>query len=184
VAVEPAFGGLAFADVHADARRYFMPIRPVTVAVRAEHAGRYGPDAGDSRLTPLVAALQTRVRGYDLRAFAANECGMTATTCSPLEELTGGRLAVLNLELRAPLAGLMSGELYYGRVPIEAIAFVDAGFLWTKRTGSVVERDRFRSVGAGARANLGGFIIEGAAARVFDRPDRNWSISLLLRPGW
>jgi dipeptidyl aminopeptidase/acylaminoacyl peptidase len=184
LAVEPAFGGLTFADVQVDARRYLMPIRPVTIAIRAEHAGRYGPDAGDSRLTPLVVALQTRVRGYDLRAFAANECGREATSCSPLDELTGGRLAVLNLELRAPLAGLLSGELSYGRVPVEAIAFLDAGFLWTRRTGYASERDRFRSLGAGARANLGGFVIEAAAARVLDRPDRRWSASILLRPGW
>lgn len=182
--VEPAFGGLTFADVSADARRYLMPIRPVTVALRAQHLGRYGPDAGDTRLTPLILALQTRVRGYDLRTFAAHECGRAATACSPLEELSGGRLAVLNLELRAPVLGLLSGDLHYGRVPLEAIAFVDAGFLWTKRSGSAIERDRFRSAGAGARANLGGFVFELAAARVFDRPDRRWSVSLLLRPGW
>jgi Tol biopolymer transport system component len=184
LAVEPAFGGLTFADVHADARRYFMPLRPVTIALRAEHAGRYGPDAGDSRLTPMVIALQSRVRGYDLRAFTANECGAGATTCSALDELTGGRLAVLNLELRAPLAGMLSGELRYGRVPIEAIAFVDAGFLWTQRGDNPLEQDRFRSAGAGGRANLGGFVVEVAAARVFDRPDRRWSMSILLRPGW
>ena len=184
LAVEPAFGGLTFADVHADARRYFMPVRPVTIALRAEHAGRYGRDAGDSRLTPLVVALQSRVRGYDLRAFTANECGAAATSCSALDELTGGRLAVFNLELRAPVAGLLSGELYYGRVPVEAIAFVDAGFLWTQRLENPVERDRFRSAGAGGRANLGGFVIEVAAARVFDRPDRRWSMSIMMRPGW
>ena len=184
LAVEPAFGGLTFADVHADARRYFMPVRPVTIALRAEHAGRYGPDAGDSRLTPMVIALQSRVRGYDLRAFTAKECGAGATSCSALDELTGGRLAVFNLELRAPLAGLLTGDLYYGRVPIEAIAFVDAGFLWTQRRGNPIERDKFRTAGAGGRVNLGGFVIEVAAARVFDRPERRWSMSILLRPGW
>jgi Tol biopolymer transport system component len=182
--IEPAFGGLTFADVTVDARRYLMPIRPVTIALRAQHVGRYGPDAGDTRLRPLILALQTRVRGYDLQAFAANECGRTATACSPLEELAGGRLAVFNLEFRAPVLGLLGGDLYYGKVPLEAIAFIDAGFMWTKQSGSPVERDRFRSAGAGARANLGGFIFELAAARVFDRPEKRWGVSLLLRPGW
>jgi len=124
------------------------------------------------------------VRGYDLRAFTANECGAAATSCSALDQLAGGRLAVFNLELRAPVAGLLSGELYYGRVPIEAIAFVDAGVLWTQHLANPVERDQFRSAGAGGRANLGGFVIEVAAARVFDRPDRRWSMSIMLRPGW
>lgn len=182
--VEPAFGGLSFADVRIDARRYFMPVRPVTLAVRVEHVGRYGPDAGDVRLTPLVLALQTRVRGYDLRTFAADECGRSATQCSMLDELTGGRLALVNLEVRAPLLGLLSGDVYYGRVPIEAIAFVDAGFLWTRLADAPLERDRFRSVGAGARANVGGFLFEMTAARPFDRAGKGWTVSLLLRPGW
>ena len=62
----------------------------------------------------------------------------------------------MNLEVRAPLFGLLTGELTYGPLPIEAIAFVDAGFLWTRHAGSPLERDRFRSIGAGARANIGG----------------------------
>ncbi len=182
--VEPAFGGLLFADARIDARRYFMPIRPVTIAVRAEHVGRYGPDAGDRRLTPLVVALQSRVRGYDLRTFAADECGRSATTCSPLDELTGGRLALVNVEVRAPLLGLLSGDLYYGRLPIEAFAFVDAGYLWTRRAGAPLEQDRFRSIGAGGRVNIGGFILELAGARSFDRVGKGWTASLLLRPGF
>lgn len=184
--IQPAFGRLQFADVIVDARRYVMPIRPVTLAMRVEHIGRYGPDAADQRLTPLVVGLQTHVRGYDLRTFMADECGRTATECSLLGELTGARLAVMNLELRAPLLGLLSGEgdIYYGRVPIEAIAFVDAGLMWTRNEGAGLERDRFRSVGAGARANIGGFLFEMTAARPFDRGGAGWTASLLLRPGW
>jgi Tol biopolymer transport system component len=184
VGVEPAFGSLYFADVGIDARQYFMPVRPLTVAVRVEHVGRYGPDAGDARLTPLVMGLQTLVRGYDLRVFTVDECGRSALACSPLDELAGGRLALLNVELRAPLLGLLSGDLRYGRVPIEALAFVDSGFLWTSRRGGGWEEDRFRSVGAGARANVGGFVFELTAARPFDRADKDWTYSLLLRPGF
>jgi Tol biopolymer transport system component len=182
--IQPAFGRLSFADVLLDARRYFMPIRPVTFAMRVEHVGRYGPDAADQRLTPIVVGLQTRVRGYDLRTFMADECGRTATECSLLGELTGARLAVMNLELRAPLPGLLSGDIHYGKVPIEAIAFVDAGLMWTRNAGASLERDQFRSVGAGARANLGGFLFEMTAARPFDRGSGGWTASLLLRPGW
>jgi hypothetical protein len=182
--VEPAVGGLTFTDVRVDARRYFMPVRPVTIAARVEHAGRYGRSATDSRLTPLVLGLQSLVRGYDLRNFAADECGRTAVTCSMLDELTGSRLALFNLEVRAPLVGLFTGELEYGRLPIEAIAFVDAGFLWTRHQAGPIERDRFRSIGAGARANLGGFVLEMTAARPFDRTGTGWTLSFLLRPGW
>jgi hypothetical protein len=182
--IEPAIGGLSFADVRVDARRYFMPVRPFTIAARVEHVGRYGPDAGDPRLTPLVLGLQTLVRGYDLRRFAIDECGRAATECSLLSELTGSRFALVNLEVRAPLFGLLTGELNYGPLPIEAIAFVDAGFLWTRHPGAPLERDRFRSIGAGGRANIGGLIVEITGAKPFDRGDDGWTVSFLLRPGW
>lgn len=184
VEVEPAFGVLQFADVRVDARRYFMPARPVTIAARVQHVGRYGPGAADSRLTPLVVGLQTLVRGYDLQTFASAECGLTATECSVMDQLTGGRLGLLNVEVRAPLKGLLTGNLDYGPLPIEAIAFLDAGFLWTRPSAGAIERDRFRSVGVGGRANVGGLVFELTAARPFDVPGRGWTASFLLRPGW
>ncbi len=182
--VEPAFGGLRFADVRLDYRRYLMPLRPFTIAARIEHVGRYGPGAKDPRLTPLVYSLQTLVRGYDLRSFAADECGAAATSCSMLDELTGSRFALVNVELRAPLLGLLSRSLEYGPIPVEAMAFVDAGFLWTGSRAGDMEFDRFRSAGAGARVNFGGMILEVAAARPFDRARGGWRTSVLLRPGF
>jgi Tol biopolymer transport system component len=183
--IEPAFGGVQFADVRLDYRRYFIPLRPITLAARIEHVGRYGPGAADARLTPLVYGLQTLVRGYDLRSFAADECGAGATTCSMMEELTGSRFALLNLELRAPLSGLFSGSFDYGSLPIEALAFIDAGFLWTASArGGAREFDRFRSVGGGARLNVGGIIFEITAAKPFDRRSNGWRTSFLLRPGF
>ena len=183
--VEPAFGRVPFTDVRVDARRYWMPIRPLTIAARVEHVGRYGSGASDPRLTPLVVGLQTLVRGYDLRTFAADACGRTATACSVLDELAGSRLALMNLELRAPLVGLLTGELDYGRqVPIELIAFADGGALWTKTPAGASDRAKFRSVGFGGRANLGGFVIEVTAARPMDRTPNGWRVGFLLRPGW
>ncbi|MGH9349081.1 MAG: hypothetical protein ACRD26_17635 [Vicinamibacterales bacterium] len=184
VEIEPAFGGLRYADVRLDYRRYLMPLRPFTIAARLEHVGRYGPDAADARLTPLVYGLQTLVRGYDLRSFAADECGAAATTCSMMDELMGSRLALVNLELRAPLFGLFARSFDYGPLPVELLAFVDAGFLWTGRRGAPLEHDRFRSAGAGARVNIGGFIMEITAARPFDRTGSGWRASFLMRPGF
>lgn len=182
--VEPALGSRSFMDVRVDARKYLMPKRPITIAGRIEHVGRYGAGAADPRLTPLVVGLQTLVRGYDLRNFAADQCGRSATECSVIDELTGSRIAVANLELRAPLLGLLTGDLVYGSVPIEAIAFADIGYLWTRTPGGGTEQHRFRSIGAGGRANLGGFVLELAAARPFDRLQSGWTVSFLLRPGW
>ena len=182
--VEPVFGSRSFMDVRVDARKYLMLKRPISIAGRLEHVGRYGAGAADPRLTPLVVGLQTLVRGYDLRNFAADQCGRSATECSVIDELTGSRLAVANLEIRAPLLGLLTGDLDYGGVPIEAMAFADIGYLWTRTPTGAAEQHRFRSIGAGGRANLGGFVIELAAARPFDRLQTGWTVSFLLRPGW
>ena len=100
-----------------------------------------------------------------------------------LNELAGSRVAVMNLEMRAPVLGLLTGDLDYGRFPVEAIAFLDAALLWTK-SGDVTDRDRFRSIGLGGRVNLGGVVFEVTAARPFDRGRNGWTTSLLLRPGF
>src|SRR5436190_3512904 len=166
--VQPALGGLTFADVRLDARRYFMPLRPATFAVRLQHSGRYGPDARDARLTPLLLGLQTLVRGYDLSSFALEQCGLRATSCSMIDQLSGNRYALMNLELRAPLLGLLTGNLDYGPTPIEALLFADGAMLWTPHAAAALEHDRFRSIGTGVRANLGGFVLEPTAVRTFD----------------
>ena len=94
-------------------------------------------------------------------------------------------MALLNLEVRAPLIGLFTGDLDYGSgLPTEVLAFVDAGFLWTKHTGLPAEPDRFRSAGFGSRINVRGFIFETTVARVLDRPDKKWSMGVLLRSGF
>lgn len=182
--VEPAVGGLTFADVRLDARRYFMPVRPATIAVRLQHTGRYGPDARDARLTPLLLGLQTLVRGYDLSTFGMEQCGRTATSCSMLDQLLGNRYAVMNVEVRAPLLGLLTGNLDYGRIPIEGLIFADGALLWTPHANAPLERDRFSSVGAGVRANLGGFVLETTGVRPFDKPRNGWTVSFLIRPGF
>ena len=181
--IAPAFGRVPFTDVRVDARRYWMPLRPLTIAARIEHVGRYGSGASNPRLTPLVVGLQSLVRGYDLRSFAADACGRTATECSVLDELTGSRLALMNLELRTPLVGLLTGDLDYGSLPVELIAFADGGLFWTRPNGTSA-RTQFRSFGAGGRANLGGLVLEVTAARPLDRTDRGWTVGFLLRPGW
>jgi hypothetical protein len=56
--------------------------------------------------------------------------------------------------------------------------------LWTPRANAPLERDRFSSVGAGARANLGGFVLETTGARTFDKARNGWTVTFLIRPGF
>ena len=59
-----AVGGLKYTSVLADYRRYLMPVRPFTLAVRIVHTGRYGPDAADFRMRDSYVGSSSLVRGY------------------------------------------------------------------------------------------------------------------------
>ena len=67
-------GGLQYASVLADYRRYVMPVRPYTVALRVVHTGRYGGDASDFRLRDAYVGAPTLVRGYGAREVMESEC--------------------------------------------------------------------------------------------------------------
>src|SRR5207247_5415869 len=83
----PTFGDLSLITMTADYRRYLMPVRPFSLAFRVEHIGRYGADATDPRLLPLVWTLRDLVRGSDPNAL-----------------LTPSRLTVTNSDVRCSLA--------------------------------------------------------------------------------
>jgi hypothetical protein len=61
--VTPTFGGLKYTTILADYRRYVMPLRPVTLAGRLIHYGRYGSGADDPRISPLFIGYPTLMRG-------------------------------------------------------------------------------------------------------------------------
>lgn len=185
----PTFGGLNFTEVLADVRRYFVPARPLTLAARALHLGRYGPDSQDGRLTPLFIGYPGLVRGYELGSYTAGECLANATSdCPAFDRLVGTRLFVANGELRFPLVGLFQGEFNYGPLPLEGFVFGDAGVAWTgddEPTFLAGERELVASAGAGVRVNAFGYLVlEFAAARPFDRPDDRWRFIFNILPGF
>jgi hypothetical protein len=114
--VSPAVGGLTYTGVLADYRRYLMPVKPYTLALRLLHSARYGRDGGDQRLLPSFLGSRYYVRGHwrdarDCRPDANGACG---------GELFGSRMAAANVEVRAPVWGLFSHQLEYGPLPIDA----------------------------------------------------------------
>ena len=182
-------GTLNYGGVLADYRRYFMPVRPFTFAVRGLHYGRYGADAEDSRLTPLFIGYQGLVRGYDFGSFDANECeSIDLNTCDAFDRLLGSRVAVASAELRFPLLGLFSRKSFYGPFPIEMALFADAGMAWTSDTKPNFaggDRDWVRSAGAALRVNVFGFAVaEFDYVRPLDRSRRGWLWQFGLTPGF
>jgi hypothetical protein len=158
----PTVGDISFVTFTADYRRYLMPIRPFTVALRVQHVGRYGGAAGDSRLLPLVWTLRDLVRGYD-----------------PRDVLSTSRFTVANVELRVPLVGTFGRISGSNAVPLDGILFADAGAF---DVGAPTRK--LRTVGVGARLNAGGFVFELDAVRRLDLIPRGWTVAINFRPGF
>jgi len=133
--VQQMTGSITTTTAIADYRRYFMPVRPWTLAGRLLHVGRYGRDAEDPRLGALFLGYPGLVRGYDNGSFDPNECpaATTPSGCPVFDRLLGSRLLLANAELRFPLFGVLGiGGGYYGAFPLEAAVFADAGVAWTE----------------------------------------------------
>jgi hypothetical protein len=182
-------GTLRYATALADWRRYFMPVRPLTLAVRALHLGRYGAGAEDARFVGIELGHPELVHGYGVGSIAVGECaGVAAAECDVFQSLVGSRVLVANLEARVPLKGLFTGEMEYGAVPVELAAFFDAGVAWTRETRPTFAggtRDWVRSIGGAARVNAFGLlIVEIAASRPLDRDGRPWQWQVGVRQGF
>ncbi|MDQ3068989.1 MAG: BamA/TamA family outer membrane protein [Acidobacteriota bacterium] len=182
-------GSLQFTTALADYRKYVMPIQPITIAVRGMHYGRFGGDSEDPRMQPLFIGQSQFIRGYDFGSFEASECAPgPAGACDAFDRLIGTRLLVGNIEVRAPLWGLLGGKDFYGPLPIEIAAFADYGVAWNKGSKPEIfggERNAARSYGAAVRANLFGFaIVEIDYVRPIDRPLKGWFWQFSLRPGF
>ena len=182
-------GTLKYTTFLVDGRRYFMPKRPVTIAVRGVHIGRYGRDSEDERLVDIYVGHPESVHGYGYGSFTPVECpDGSFEQCPVFNSMLGSRALVFNIEARAPLVGLLKGELNYGRVPIEVAGFFDAGVAWSH--GSLPwflggSQRAVRSAGVAGRINaLGLLVIEVAASRPFDRFSDRWQFQISMRQGF
>jgi hypothetical protein len=185
--VTPTFGDVDYTSVVLDARRYVMPIEPITIAGRVMHVGRYGSDADSGRLSPIFVGFPTLVRGYDIYSFDPHDCDPSG--CINLDDLEGSRIIVGNVEVRAPLVGLFKGRIDYGHVPADVFGFFDTGVAWQGSGGgpssSFSDRPWVKSSGGGLRVNAFGFaVIEMSAVYAFDRPRDKWQFLFALQPGF
>jgi hypothetical protein len=182
--VAPAAGDLTYTRVLADYRRYIMPVRPYSVAMRVLHSARYGPDGDDPRLTSSFLGSTSFVRGHrlDLRYCPPD----LTRVCG--DELLGSRVLVTNLEIRFPLWGMFSRQLDYGRIPADGFVFADGGLVWSGRQAPGLTRgtriNGISSIGAGIRTNAGGLPFEFAVIRALDGPQPGWQTDFGFRIGF
>jgi hypothetical protein len=185
--VAGSMGAIPFVHALVDYRRYWIPVRPYTLAVRALHIGRYGPGSDDPRLVPLYLGRTGLVRGY-YYSTARTACEIsTENECGVLDTLMGSRLLVGQLEWRVPVRGLFSGQFDWGSLPIEALLFTDLGSAWDSGErppwfrGS---RALVAAAGAGVRVNPAGFVLEFDLARRISRAVGGWTFLFNVRPGF
>jgi hypothetical protein len=186
------FGDLFYQTVLADYREYLFA-RPVTVALRGLHFGRYGADAEDSRLTPQFLGNGTLIRGYGFSSFDPQECGTDPGACPVFDRLIGSRTAIGSAEVRVPVLGVRElGLISFPYLPTELIAFVDGGVAWSSDEPPTFAFDRESderipvfSTGLSTRVNvLGALILELSYAFPFQRPDKGWHFDFQISPGW
>lgn len=187
--VTPLMGDLSYYTVLADYRRYFLPVRPLTLAFRGLHYGRYGRDSESPRLADFFIGYQTLLRGYDSPSFSGNECVGEGGACPVYNQLFGTRMAVLNAEARVPLLGLFGiGGGYYGFLPLETAVFFDAGVAWTSGDEAAFlggNRELVRSYGVSLRLGLSRYaVLAFDFVNPIDRPNKGWFWQFTLAPGF
>jgi WD40 repeat protein len=189
----PTIGSIFYYGVLADYRRYFMPVKPFTLAFRVLHYGRYGRDAEDNRLWPVYIGYDSLVRGYDYYSFGGDEF-VPGQGSFDMNRLWGSKMLVANAELRFPLFRVLGiGKGYYGVFPVDFIAFYDVGVAWWDKILPPYQtvdfhhaiRDPVSSAGVGLRVNVFGFLVLGLNyVYPFDRPQKGWFFQISFYPGF
>jgi Tol biopolymer transport system component len=184
-------GDLNFQTGLADWRKYFYN-RPVTLAVRGLHFGRYGEDAESPRLSRLYLGQGSLVRGYESWTFSPVECGTNLSTCPVFDRLVGTKLVAGSVEVRAPLLGTPEfGLISASFLPTEIFGFADVGAAWRDGEDVTWEWDTDTaarvpvvSVGGGLRILLSYIPIEIWAAKPLHRPEEQIVYGFNIVPGW
>jgi hypothetical protein len=192
IEVDPTIGSLRWESLLADYRRYYF-FKPVTVAWRALHYGRYGSDSDSPSLTPLFLGYETLVRGYSEGSFTSDECASSGAACPVFDRLVGSRVAVASLEVRVPVVGSRDlGLIHFPLVPIELAGFADGGVAWSKGDPPVFrfardtdQRVPVFSAGLTTRVNvLGAVVVEVFYVYPFQRPGKGGMFGYQIAPGW
>ncbi len=184
-------GSLVYATALGDCRRYFQIARPLSVAGRIFHYGRYGVDSEDSRMQLLYLGYPSIVRGYEAGSISAAECGpdLAQTGACPLvDRLLGSRVGAANLEVRFEILGPLGIVPSRRFPPVHIAPFFDAGIAWTSDAAPDFfggSRKGITSHGVSLRFNIFGMAV-GQLSLVHpnDRPAKNWLWEFALLPGF
>ena len=195
---EHTVGTADYRTLTGDYRRYFNPVRELTIGFRGLHYGRYGitEEETGAGLRPLFVGYESLIRGYARESYDFTNCTDSVACDRRYQQylkMFGQRLHVFNFEFRIPVTGVSQyGLINLPFLPIELVTFADVGLAWDNFADVDLRFDTqgddhvpLFSTGISARANLLGFLIlETYYAYPFQRPDKGWHWGFTLTPGW
>jgi Tol biopolymer transport system component len=178
-----------------DIRKYFF-VKPISIAFRAMHYGRYGKSAND--LYPLYLGNEYLIRGYNFNAF--NKARESETdNFLDVNSLAGSKIIIFNSELRFPFTGVKRFSLIKsGYLFSDIVLFFDAGISWKKDRFPWLKSSDIRyywnpnsdyytpiySAGASLRINLFGMaILEPYIAFPFQLDNVTYSTGFIISGG-
>jgi hypothetical protein len=182
------FGDYSFFSATADYRIYKY-MKPVSLAFRAMHLGRYGDAVNTGFLSPFYLGFPWFVRGYNGNDLESLIVG------GGIEEdnLFGSKLLVSNFEVRVPFTGPEQLALIKsGLLLTDLNFFVDGGLAWFDSQQFDVDNNLSGysdakpvfSMGVSLRANLfGALIVEPYYAKPLIKGARA-GFGLNIIPGW
>ncbi len=159
IGVERYVGDFDFLNVTADVRKY-VHLKPVTLAARVMHIGRYGNDANS--FTDIFLGYPWYMRGYNFNTANA----ILQQNKRSIDELFGSKALLTNFEVRLPFTGperlsAIKSRSFFSELTL----FVDGGLAWdtfdAKGDPTLREFD-FKplfSAGASLRVNVFGAMI-------------------------
>ena len=186
--VDRYLGDFNFWNVTADYRKY-LRMKPMTLAVRASHYGRYGQDA--NAFFPYFLGQSWFVRGYQ---YNGNTEQLLAANGRSINDLFGSKIAVTSAELRLPFTGPEQLALIKSKFLLTDLnLFIDGGLAFSSTeqflpgpeggTNPFAPRPVF-SAGVSARVNLfGAMVLEPFYAFPLQAQTRG-TFGLNITPGW
>ncbi|MDT8402568.1 MAG: hypothetical protein RQ743_12810, partial [Bacteroidales bacterium] len=187
------FGAVNMYTALVDYRKYWF-VRPLGLATRIYHYGRYDQSGRSGILTPLYIGYPWLIRGYENISFIGNDYRVQESSFN-ISHLSGSRLLVANIELRLPITGVERlAPIKSKRFFTDLNLFFDAGLAWNKdseisfdwKPDSFDKRIPVYSAGISARVNLlGVIVVEPYLAVPFQNGGfHNLSFGFNLTPGW
>ncbi|WP_317130907.1 peptidase MA family metallohydrolase [Pedobacter frigoris] len=194
---ERYFGDYSFSAFTVDVRKYIR-LKPITLAARTYNYIRVGRDG--ENLYPLYAGYSYLIRGYEANSFYRSNNANPGTF--DINQLSGSKIAVVNLEVRLPFTGPKKLSAIPSKFLFTDLnLFFDAGVAWDEDSkvafkdqpngmllpnGKPAERVPALSAGISLRVNVFGyFVLEPYYAFPFQRKDVSAGVfGLTFAPGW